>query len=692
MIFAIRKIYFSLFFLFCFLAVNAQSIKIACIGNSVTAGYGLKNPITDSYPSQLQKLLGEGYIVGNFGHSGATLLKKGHNPYYKTKAFTEALNFKADIAIIHLGLNDTDPRNWPNFNNEFESDYKWLLDTLKKQNPKIKLFICKLTPIFSGHPRFKSGTRDWYDQIQQRIPQIAKANQTGLINLNAGLYNRPDLFADNLHPDKEGAIIIAQTVFQNLTGNFGYLKLASVFTDHMVLQRLKPIPVYGTANAGEAITVQFQNIKLNTLADKYGNWKVVFPSSKHGGPFTLFVKAKETTLTINDVLIGDVWLCSGQSNMDFKLKNASSGKEELKRNSQNPLLRVYKLNAIAETDNTSWDSITLAKTNQLKFFSGTWARADSSSLQDFSAVAYYFGKKITEQEKVPVGLIQVAVGGSGTESWIDRYTLEHDNLLVDMVSNWRKSDFIQAWCRERADLNLKNAKSPLQRHPYQPCYNYEAGIERLTKFPIQGVIWYQGESNANNIELHEQLFKTLVKSWRSKWNSNLPFYYVQLSSLDRPSWPEFRNSQRLMAAQINNVAMAVSSDLGDSLNVHPVNKKPVGERLAKLALKYTYKKDSVASGPEATKAIRNKDDIVVNFSNAKKLLTADQKELRGFELLTAKGERIKVATSINQLKVYLKIPKGEEIKEVIYAWQPFTRANLINEAGLPASTFRLAIL
>ena len=146
-----------------------------------------------------------------------------------------------------------------------------------------------------------------------------------------------------------------------------------------------------------------------------------------------------------------------------------------------------------------------------------------------------------------------------------------------------------------------------------------------------------------------------------------------------------------MAKQINNVAMAVSSDVGDSLNVHPIDKKPVGERLAKLALKYTYKKDISASGPQAIKAVREKEYIVVSFSNAKKLATADQKKLIGFELLTTKGVRIKVDAFISQLNVYLKIPEGEEIKEVMYAWQPFTRANLISEASLPASTFSMNI-
>jgi sialate O-acetylesterase len=154
----------------------SQEVRVACIGNSVTFGAGLKNPAKESYPSVLQDLLGQKYEVKNFGLSGATLLKKGHRPYCKTKQFQDAMSFKPDIAIVHLGLNDTDPRDWPEFKGDFKSDYSWLLDTLKKQNPNVRLFICKLTPIFNGHPRFKSGTRDWYWQIQEQIIEIAQAH------------------------------------------------------------------------------------------------------------------------------------------------------------------------------------------------------------------------------------------------------------------------------------------------------------------------------------------------------------------------------------------------------------------------------------------------------------------------------------------------------------------------------------
>lgn len=688
------KIVFRLIICLSFLISNnahSQKIKVACIGNSVTAGYLLANPKLDAYPSKLQQLLGDKYQVGNFAHSGATLLKKGHNPYYKNKEFTDALIFHADIAIIALGLNDTDPRNWPNYKDEFSSDYQWLIDRLKQGNPKLKIYICKLSPIFSGHPRFKSGTRDWYWQIQDKIEQVVKANQFELIDLHAMLGNRPELFADNLHPDVTGAGIIAKTIFEHLTGNFEGFKLNKLFASHMVLQRDLPIPVYGTANAGERIEVQFNNTSLRTETDFNGKWKVEFPAMKFGGPYQIKVTSNQNTILLKDVLIGDVWLCSGQSNMAFSLKSSATGKATLKSLNKNLPIRLLKFNTLAETDNISWDKPILDSINALNYFSGTWARLDQSSLSDFSAVAYYFGEKLAMEENIPVGLIQMAVGGSTLESWMDRKTIEHDDLLVDLLGNWRKSDFIQDWARGRADLNLKNATNPKQRHPYEPAYNYEAGIANLTDFPIKGVIWYQGESNAHNVELFNHEFPILVKSWREKWNAEFPFYYVQLSAIDRPSWPYFRDAQRKMQSLIPNVAMAVSSDLGDSLNVHPIHKKEVGERLALLALKNTYHHNIIANGPVALKAIKKENTIIITFNNAKALKPSGGLVLRGFEIEDDKGNHLNVKASILNNEVHLVVPAGLEIAKVLYAWQPFTRANLVNDAGLPASTFSITI-
>lgn len=690
-----KQLHYGLLLLLCWnhlFLLAQQPVKVACIGNSVTFGYTHKHPQLTSYPAQLQKLLGEKYLVKNFGHTGTTLLRKGYNPYFKTKEFEEALAFYPDIAIIHLGLNDTDPRNWPDYKDDFAPDYAWLIDTIRKNNPAVKIFICRLTPIFSDHPRFISGTRDWFWQIQELIPHIAKANKTGIIDLHTPLYSRPDLFQDALHPNIEGAAILAKTVFEKITGDFGGLQLATVFAPHMVLQRNKPIRFYGKANTNEKVSIRFNQLQKTVEAADDGRWQVVFPAMKAGGPFTANFITAEKAIRLDDILIGEVWLCSGQSNMYFPLRDAIHQKDEMELAQKSTTLRLLKMNPVVETGNYAWDSVTLQNVNQLNYFSGTWQKCDSEGVKDFSAVAYYFGKKLQRKLHVPVGLIEVAVGGSTAESWIDRYTMEHHPVLVNELYNWRQSDFFMSWVRERAATNLKNATNPKQRHPYEPCYNYEAGIKPLVNFPVAGVIWYQGESNTHNTELYETVFPELVNSWRKQWGYSLPFYYVQLSSMDRPSWTSFRFSQLQLVKRIPNVGMAVSSDAGNSNNVHPKQKKVVGIRLAVLALHFTYgQKNIVPYGPMPAKAVMHNGNVVFTFQYAKQLQTSDGKPLRGFKLMDEKGIQYKAHAFIEQNKVVIRVPGGMKPINVLYAWESYTNANLINGARLPASTFKFII-
>lgn len=692
----IKKIY-TCFLLIIFTALRlpccaqAAKLKVACIGNSVTYGFRLPDRGQNCYPAQLKSLLGDRYLVENFGHSGATLLRKGHNPYYKTAEFTNALAFKPDIAIIHLGLNDTDPRDWPDYRLNFTADYSWLIEQLRQVNPSVKIYVCLLSPVFSGHPRFKSGTRDWYDEIQALIPRIAAVNHTGLIDLYTPLIDRPDLFADNLHPNTEGASIIAHTVHSAITGDYGGLKLPAVFTDNMILQRDRPIPVYGTANDGDTISIDFANRHLTTVADNFGKWKVFFVPMHAGGPYQIQIKDKDTSITIKNILMGDVWLCSGQSNMAFPLIKSARAKSALHDAAKNPLLRLYQLKVLAETDRVTWDTSVLNEVNRLHYFSGSWHKTDSVSAADFSAVAYYFGIRLARDEHIPIGLIAVTVGGSPIESWIDRYTMQHDNLLVDELNNWRRSDFLMKFCRDRADTNLMLAASPKQRHPYQPCYNYEAGISRFTDFPIKGVIWYQGESNTHNPELYGHAFQVLVRSWRRHWGYQFPFYFVQLSGIDRPSWPVFRDMERRLQKQLPYTHFVVSMDVGDSLNVHYTDKKPVGERLALQALHYTYHQPIISDSPDAIRAVRANNKVIVAFAKGQLLKTADHRRLRGFELANDKGERWNASGTIRKNKVILTIPPGETIQSVWYAMQPFNRGNLANQAGLPATTFTIDV-
>lgn len=488
-------------------------------------------------------------------------------------------------------------------------------------------------------------------------------------------------------------IIVFLLVLTHWCANAQTLKLAAIFTDHMVLQRNKPIRIYGKANANVAVEVTFNQIKLQTTTGPEGKWALVFPKMPQGGPYQLQVRSAQSCISLKDILIGDVWLCSGQSNMEFPLNQSAGAETELAQlKDKQSLLRVMKFNNTAETNNQSWDSLTLARVNDFDYFEGKWMPLNPNTAKVFSAVAYYFGKRVATATQVPVGLIQMAVGGSPIESWIDPEVMQQDPQVSSVLVSWRKSVLLQDWVRDRANMNLKHASSPNQHHPFEPGYNYQAGIAALSAFPIKGVIWYQGESNAQDAGQYEKTFPMLINSWRQQWVDDFAFYYVQLSSLDRPLWPEFRDTQRKLQFSIPNSGMAVSLDLGDSLDVHPKKKKELGERLALLALKHTYGKQLRADGPVPTTATVKKNNILITFKECNKLLTAGNLPLQGFELVTEKGNHlIPLTSTIVNNQVWLTIPKKEKIKKIRYAWQPFTRANLINEAGLPASTFSILL-
>ncbi|MEG1722714.1 MAG: GDSL-type esterase/lipase family protein [Bacteroidales bacterium] len=681
-----RKLIFLISFLVSGLILSAE-IKVACVGNSVTYGYLLKEREKNAYPSKLQTFLGNTYQVKNFGHSGATLLNKGHRPYMTLPEFKEAIAFKPDVVVIHLGLNDTDPRNWPNYQDQFITDYTALIDSFRVANPKTEFFICRMSPIFHWHPRFQSGTRDWYWQIQTAIEQVAKNNEAKLIDLQEVLSDKPHLMPDALHPDEEGAELLAKKVYGALTGDYGGLKMSALYTDNMVLQRREKLRIQGTANAGEKIKVKIAKHSQITHAAPDGSWFVELPPMEAGGPYKLAIEASSKKFIYENVLIGEVWLCSGQSNMYFRVNQCAEKEVLTKHAGLKPAIRIFDMKPRWETYAVEWDSLVLSELNNLNYFqTDGWMSADSASIQHTSAIAYSFAKTLSDSLQVPIGIIHNSVGGSPTEAWIDRTKLEFE--MPRILYNWMQNDHIQQWVRERAALNLKKAKNKFQRHPYEPAYLYESAIKPLAAYPLQGVIWYQGESNAHNTELHEQLFPLLIDSWRETWDKELPFYYVQLSSLDRPSWPLFRNSQRQLMKVRPKLGMVVSSDRGDSLDVHPIRKKEIGERLAKWSLYDTYHRPIMPSGPLFRNVEYKQGYAFIFFDFVNELTTSDQQPPACFEIADESGVYLPAEAVIigNKVKVWNKMVKDP--KYVRYAWQPFTKANLINKAGYPASTFR----
>lgn len=686
-----KRIIYLLMVVLCCTGAYAQQkkIKVACVGNSITYGSGVANREVNAYPVKLQGMLGEEYEVGNFGKPGATLLNKGHRPYTQQQEYKDAIAFAGDIVVIHLGINDTDPRNWPNYQDEFIEDYRSLIKDFREANPKARFLIARMTPLSDRHWRYESGTRDWHEQIQEAIACVARAEGIQMINFFEPLHPYPFILEDNIHPNAEGAEMLAKIVYGGITGDYGGLQMSPYYTDNMVLQYGRQIELHGMADAGEKVSVSIAGQKHRATADTDGKWTVALSPLKAGGPYTLKIEAGKKKLVYKNVMAGEVWLCSGQSNMEFQLNQSATGKEDIPM-AENRNIRLFDMKARWRTNPVEWDASVLDSLNHLQYFHDTqWTECTPQTAARFSAIAYHFGKMLQDSLQVPIGLICNAVGGSPTEAWVSRRMLEFEFPAI--LRDWTKNDFIQDWVRGRAAQNIRKSKDKFQRHPYEPCYLFESAILPMQQFPIRGVIWYQGESNAHNIEAHEKLFERLVRSWRQYWeDEDMPFYYVQLSSLNRPSWPLFRDSQRRMLQDIDNSGMAVSTDKGNPTDVHPTEKREVGQRLAYWALNETYGFSNVVpSGPLYSDVEFKKGAAYVSFDYDEGLRPAKEgEELLTFEI-AGEDRRFYPAKAVvegNRVKVWSKDVKNPTI--VRYGWQPYTKANLVNGAGLPASTFR----
>jgi len=683
----------------CWTAFSYAQVKVACIGDSVTYGYGLGDDRdSQSYPAQLQSLMGQGFDVRNFGHNGATLLRHGHRPYNTLPEYTAALEYAPDIAVIHLGLNDTDPRNWPNFSDEFIPDYRALIDDLRRVNPSVKIWICRLSPIFHGHPRFLSGTRDWHARIQEIIPVIAETAGTGLIDLHTPLFVRPDLFADNLHPSAEGYGIIAKTVYGAVTGDFGGLKLSCMYADNMVLQRGKPLVISGSADAGQQVEVTLapeqaapakKSRKLqkpaplaqaSAVAASDGKWSVTLPATEAGGPYVLSIGDS----TFHNVWLGEVWVCNGQSNMAFKLRSCFTAKEDIEAAASRSDIHLFKMTQRCFTDNVAWSQEDLDAVNRLDYFkTNGWETADAGHAADFSAIGYHFGRVLADSLGCHVGLIDCAVGGSTAESWCDGEVLRWD--FPQILYNWNTGDLGQQWARERSAKNMEKSPNKLQRHPYQPCYLFDSAIRKIDRYQVKGLIWYQGESNAHNMEAHERLFDCAVRSWRQWWGEELPVEMIQLSGIaSRPSWSHFRDSQRRLAETVPGVAMTVCSDLGNPTDVHPREKRTVGVRAASSALHYFYGMDVIPSGPVYRSMSREGNALRLNFDFADGLVAG-----KGFEIAGRDGLYHEAEAKVEGCTVVVRSDEVAEPCSVRFAWTSYpVDAVLLNSTGMPASTFR----
>jgi arylsulfatase A-like enzyme len=485
------------------------------------------------------------------------------------------------------------------------------------------------------------------------------------------------------------------------------LVLPQVFGSHMVMQAGVDLPIWGRASPGSSVEILLGKEKKKVTANRDGEWKTSFsPRDASFTPMQLLVRSGRESVEYKDVLIGEVWLCAGQSNMEWSVAQSTGGVGEID-GMQSQGLRLLNLVGGARGSSREYGIEHLERLDPSRFSVGTWEHASENSVEEFSAVAWFFAVELQRRLKVPVGVICPAVGGTPTEAWVSREALALDPNLRGMVrGNWLDNERLSDFCRMRGEQNLLSAIQAGElipgdflgpNHSFKPGFMWQAGIEPLIPYAIRGVVWYQGESNAETLErTREQarLFPLLIREWRKAWGiGDFPFMFVQLPALNRPAWPLFREVQRRIQQKLTNVEMAVTMDVGHPSNVHPPEKRTVGQRLAGLALSKTYavQRDLLHAGPVVSDVQFNGGAVVVTFKHVGEgLKVSDGRALRHFEVAGSDGIFFAAMANIDGTH-RVKVGSDNVVNplSVRYAWSPYPEAgvNFTNSIGVPASPF-----
>lgn len=488
------------------------------------------------------------------------------------------------------------------------------------------------------------------------------------------------------------------------------LKLASLFTDDMVIQRDVQANIWGLADPGEEVNVKASwGESSKTKAGADGKWFLKLQTPRAGGPHSIEFKAKNT-ISLNNVMSGDVWLCSGQSNMEWALRGTNGSSEK----ADYPQIRLFRVKTNPSPEVQS-------------DVEASWATCTQKSARYFSGTAYFFGKTLHEELKVPIGLIQSAVGGTCIEAWTEKEQQLSDPMSVHRIKLGDKAikefdsdlakkenqklqsvyqETLASW--EKGGKRGKRPRPPrLKTNPlYSTNYPgnlYNGMIKPLQPFSIKGAIWYQGEANSRPgqaSDYHNDL-KRLITTWRKDWGQgDFPFYFVQLPNfgerttepIQEHPWVTIREQFLKTAQSLNNTGMAITIDIGEAKNLHPRNKRYVGKRLAMVALGKTYnKKDQIWTGPLIKTCRFDGDKAIITFDTGNSpLAIRGEDELQGFAVQLKGGEILHANAEIKgNDTLVVSVPGAKEIEKVYYAWKANPeQANLINEAGLPASPFR----
>ncbi|MEA4935807.1 MAG: sialate O-acetylesterase [Paludibacter sp.] len=440
------------------------------------------------------------------------------------------------------------------------------------------------------------------------------------------------------------------------------IKLPAFFSSEMVLQQQTTAKIWGKADANKKVTLFTSwNLKTyKTTADSNGNWNLSFTTTKAGGPYTMVISDGKA-LTLSNILLGEVWLCSGQSNMEMPVKGfpgqPTEGSNMDILRSSNSQIRLFTVKKEAKIDPQT--DVT-----------GRWEETMPISVRDFSATAYYFGRLLQETLKVPVGLVASSWGGSSIEAWMTKEMLANFPEAVIPKTN-------------------EDIKTPNQT----PTVLYQAMIHPLVGMPIKGVIWYQGESNRNRYQSYAPMFKSMTEGWRKAWNQKdtIPFYFCQIAPFgykDGDNTALIREAQA-KAAKEPHTGMAVLMDVGEENCIHPAKKKEAGERLALLALNKTYRNTGIACESPVFKNLEFKDgEIIVNFDGAPLGLFAKNGESKLFTVAGEDKVFYSAQARVNRNRVIVKCDKVVNPVAVRYAFENFVVGDLFSTEGLPVSSFR----
>ena len=519
---------------------------------------------------------------------------------------------------------------------------------------------------------------------------------------------------------KSGLLTIALTALFAATSK-AEVKPNPLFSDGAVLQRGQKIPVWGTARDGEKITVEFQGQELSTKAAG-GKWSVHLDPLTAGGPFAMTLSG-DNKVVINDLLVGEVWLASGQSNMNLTLAQLPTLNEEAPK-ANYPQIRTFKV------------KVTVAVTPRDEAV-GSWMSCSPDTVKDFSAIGYYFARDLQSQLGVPIGIIHSALGATPGESWTSLEGLEsqpelkeYADAVKQRIANYDSE--VAAHPAKRAEYQAKldewtatvgkdheeklkvwkeavakakasgetppkeprpasrrpNEPHPPEGPPTSPAVLFNGMIHPLIPYGIKGVIWYQGESNAKQADKYRVLFPALIADWRARWKQgDMPFLYVQIAPWGGMT-PEIREAQLLTLDKAENTAMTVTTDVGDAHDIHPRKKEPVGKRLALAARALAYGEKIEYSGPLFDSMSIDKSEAILRFRHVGSGLTAKDGPLRGFTLSGKDGKFVPARAEIRENTVVVSSESITEPTAVRYGWENVPDVNLFNQEGLPASPFR----